>query len=75
MKLEVRLFAYLRDGRDKKVYMDIEIGKTTVKNIIDTLGIDEEQASILLINGQSVELDATFVEGDYLSLFPPVGGG
>lgn len=74
MKLEVRLFAYLREGRDKKVYLDIT-DQTTVKDILERLGIDQEHASLILINGHDGMLNSTFTEGDYLSLFPPVGGG
>jgi molybdopterin converting factor small subunit len=73
-KLEIRLFAYLRDGRGKKVYLDINEG-TAVGDVLDTLGIPVKEASIMLINGQDAELSSRFKNGDYLSLFPPVGGG
>ena len=73
-KLEVRLFAYLRENRDKKVYLDIGPG-TTVQDVLNILDIDVKDASIILINGQDTELSACFKKGDYLSLFPPVGGG
>ena len=75
MKLEVRLFAYLRDGRGKKVFLDIMPGETTVQDVLNILNIDAKEASIVLINGQDSRLSACFKEGDYLSLFPPVGGG
>lgn len=74
MKLEIRLFAYLREGRDKKVYLHID-ENTTVKNVLDELKIPVEEASLILVNGQDGNLDTTFNEGDYLSVFPPVGGG
>ena len=75
MTLEVRLFAYLREGRGKKVYLDIVPGETSVQDIIDRLEIPPEHVSLILINGKGVEKDATFSEGQYLSIFPPVGGG
>lgn len=74
MKLEVRLFAYLRQGRDKKVYIDID-PNTTIQDVLNILDIDTGDATLLLINGMSAHLNTTFNEGDYLSLFPPVGGG
>ena len=74
MKLEVRLFAYLRDGREKKVYLDIT-EETTVQDVMNILNIDVADVSIVLINGQNSGLSACFKEGDYISFFPPVGGG
>ena len=74
MKLEVRLFAYLREGRDKKVYLDIT-DQTTVQDILDRLEIEKKDASLMLINGHDATTSSTFKQGDYLSLFPPVGGG
>jgi len=75
MKLEVRLFAYLRDGRDKKVYVEVLEGITTVTDVLAELKIPQEEASLILINGLDGNLDSTFKENDFLSLFPPVGGG
>jgi len=74
MTLEVRLFAYLREGRGKKVYLDIS-EHTTVQDILDQLEIIPEYVSLLLINGKDAEPFSVFQEGDYLSIFPPVGGG
>lgn len=74
MDLEVRLFAYLREGRDKKVYVKID-ESTTVQDVLDELKISKEDASLILISGADGNLDSTFKKGEYLSLFPPVGGG
>ena len=73
-QLEVRLFAYLRDGRDKKVFVDVD-ETTTIQDILNILDIDPKEASLMLINGKAANRDSTFSDGDYLSLFPPVGGG
>jgi molybdopterin converting factor small subunit len=76
MKLEVRLFAYLREGRDKKVYLDITEGVTTIQDVIDMLEIPAEHVSLCMPNGiDTQDLSTTFSEGDYLTIFPPVGGG
>ena len=76
MKLEVRLFAYLREGRDKKVYLAIVEGKTTIREVIDTLEIPDKYVSLCLLNGKDTQdFSTVFKEGDYLSIFPPVGGG
>lgn len=74
MDIEIRLFATLRNGRDKKVFIPFIEG-LNVKTIIDRLEILEEDVAILLINGRDGELDTLLKENDYLSIFPPVGGG
>lgn len=74
MEIEVRLFATLRNGRDKKVFVPFREG-LNAKTIIDQLEISEEDVAILLINGRDGELNTPLKEEDYLSIFPPVGGG
>lgn len=74
MDIEVRLFATLRNGRDKKVYLEF-VGGMTPRDVINQLNIEEEDVAILLINGRDGELETPLTEDDYLSIFPPVGGG
>lgn len=71
VKVEVRLFAYFRDNRGKRLYMESD----TVGSILNELKIDPDDVSILLINGRDGSLDRPLVKGDVVSLFPPVGGG
>ncbi len=74
MQIKVKLFATLREGRGKileKVYSD----QTTIGEIIKDLNIDEKDVAILLKNGINTKMDVIPVDGDYLSIFPPVGGG
>ncbi|MCT4660260.1 MAG: MoaD/ThiS family protein [Tissierellales bacterium] len=73
MKTEVRLFATFREGRGKKVYLEIE--EPTPSKILSELEIAESDVAILLVNGRDGDFDQNLVEGDYLSIFPPVGGG
>lgn len=74
MKIEVRLFATFRHGREKKQFIEFEEA-ADVREVIDKLKIEEEEVAILLINGRDGEFDRKLVDGDVLSLFPPVGGG
>lgn len=74
MQVKVKLFATLRENRQKEMMMDIEQGDTP-KEIIDRLNIKEEEATIIMINGRSSELDRVLEENDTVSIFPPVGGG
>ena len=74
MKLEVRLFATFRDGREKKYFLDLN-EDTIPRDVVNMLKIDEEEVAILLINGRDGKLDTILKDNDVLSLFPPVGGG
>lgn len=73
--IEVRLFATLREGRGKKVFIDNHQDALTPRDIIEQLGIPLEEVAILLVNGRDGHLDQILQETDYLSIFPPVGGG
>ena len=74
MEIEVRLFAYFREGRGKILKFPID-GNTTPKDVLDELKIDVKEVSILLVNGIDGKLDYKFRDNDRHSLFPPVGGG
>jgi molybdopterin converting factor small subunit len=74
MKIKTRLFATLRNNRGKEV--DVEVGDgATVRDILDVLSIKREDVALLLVNGRDGSIDAVLTETDYVSLFPPVGGG
>ena len=74
MKIEVRLFATLREGRGKVVQQDVPTG-ASVATVVDALNIPHNDIAILLVNGRDGSLDRILQEGDFLSVFPPVGGG
>lgn len=74
MQVTVKVFATLRNNREKEKLMDFEEG-TTPRNVLRSMTIPEEDASIIMINGRSVKLDTPLKDGDVLALFPPVGGG
>ncbi|BES65050.1 MoaD/ThiS family protein [Gottschalkiaceae bacterium SANA] len=73
IKIEVRLFATFRNGRGKKVF--VEMDQPTVEDVLQSINITNEEVAILLVNGQDGHFDQVLIEGDYLSIFPPVGGG
>jgi sulfur-carrier protein len=70
-KIEVRLFATLREGRSRRSYIDAK----DIREILDILNIKEEEIAMLLLNGRDATLDTLINDGDILSIFPPVGGG
>ena len=72
--IEVRLFAGLRQGRQKIYQMEPD-SIATVQNIMDRLSIDRKEVNILLINGFHQKPETEVKDGDIVSLFPAVGGG
>lgn len=74
MKIEVRLFAYFRNGREKIQVLDVD-NKTTILEILNMLNINEDEVALLLLNGFDGPIDRELKDGDILALFPPVGGG
>ncbi|WP_090440837.1 MoaD/ThiS family protein [Natronincola peptidivorans] len=74
MQIKVKLFATLRENREKELMMDLPQGATP-KDIIEALNISEEEAAIVFLNGKSVGLDKVLEDNDTVSIFPPVGGG
>lgn len=72
--IEVRLFATLRQGRQKVYHM--EPGTvSSIQDILDVLNIPREEVNILLINGFHQKPEAAVKDEDIVSLFPAVGGG
>ena len=72
--IEVRLFAGLRQGRQKIYQMAPESVKT-VQDIMDVLEIRRSEVNILLINGFHQKPETPVKDEDIVSLFPAVGGG
>ena len=72
--IEVRLFAGLRQGR-QKVYQMEPGSIRTVQDIMDSLSIDRKEVNILLINGFHQKPETPVKDEDVVSLFPAVGGG
>ena len=72
--IEVRLFAGLRQGRQKIYHMEPDSVKT-VQDIMDVLKIQRKEVNILLINGFHQKPETEVKDGDIISLFPAVGGG
>lgn len=74
LKVEVRLFATFRDGREKKYFLDMPEGSKII-DILHMLKIDADEVSILLLNGRDGDAMRTLNDLDVVAVFPPVGGG
>ena len=72
--IEVRLFAGLRQGRQKVYQMEPGSVKN-VQDIMDVLSIQRKEVNILLINGFHQKPETEVKDEDIVSLFPAVGGG
>ncbi len=72
--IEVRVFATLRQGRQKVTMLSPE-DIHCAGDILEKLNIPGEEVSILLINGFHQRPDTPVRDGDIVALFPPVGGG
>ena len=72
--IEVRLFATLRQGRQKVYHVESSSVKT-VQDIMDVLDVPRSEVNIMLINGFHQKPETPVKDGDIVSLFPAVGGG
>ncbi len=75
MQIQLKLFATLRayTPENAETY-PIEPG-TTVKQIVDTLGIPVEEAKLVFVNSTRRDFDTPLADGDRVGICPPVGGG
>ena len=78
MRLEVRLFATLRDVFPKEKrgmdWVTLELG-STLDDLIKYLKIPEDAPLIILVNGRRQIENIELADGDRIGIFPPVGGG
>jgi molybdopterin converting factor small subunit len=74
VKLTVKLFASLREGRFEIQHMDAPDG-STVRSLAVAIGIPRDEILVVFLNNRHAELEAALSEGDRLSIFPLVGGG
>ena len=72
--IEVRLFATLRQGR-QKIYHVEPSSVNNVQDIMDVMDIPRSEVNIMLINGFHQKPETLVKDEDIVSLFPAVGGG
>lgn len=78
MKLEVRLFANLRDllPNDAKGVTQVEMAQgSTAAELITKMKIPRDLPLIVMINGKREDETTELKEDDRIGIFPPVGGG
>ena len=73
--LTATLRAYLPPGvHGDSVVLDVPEG-TTVGQVVHSLRIPFELERLTVVNGRDAASDLRLVEGDVLSVFPPLAGG
>ena len=72
--IDVRIFATLRDGREKAYRLPAE-DYCCPADVMRYLDIPVGEVAILLINGFHSKPDDPIKDGDVVSLFPPCAGG
>jgi len=76
MKITIKLFATLRQGRFKIGEFEYPEG-ITVGQVLDKLVISrkEMEIGIVFINGKHADFNTIINAGDIVAIFPPVAGG
>jgi len=79
VRIEVRLFAtlarYFPKGTEAgSAYLDVPAG-SSVGDAADALGIPADLSRTILVNDQDADENRRLVEGDIVTLFPPLAGG
>lgn len=74
MKIKVKLFATLRDGRFAE--NEFEVGTNTdIKFLLNKFNLKPNEVPIVFINGRHAYYSTKLNEGDDIAFFPPIGGG
>ena len=79
MRIEVRLFATLarflpKGAETGSTYLDVAEG-SSVGDVAEALAIPTDLSRIILVNDQDADENRGLVEGDVVTLFPPLAGG
>ncbi len=74
MRVTVKLFASLRNGRFERQSFDFPEG-SVIADVVREMGIPREEATIILVNSVHSAMERRLAEGDTVAIFPLVGGG
>ncbi len=74
MKVQVKLFAFFREGRFIKDDKELPDG-ITAGQVVDDLNIKREEVGVLMLNSRHCKFETVLQEGDIYAIFPVIGGG
>jgi len=79
MKVRVKLIANYREHlppEAKNGVVDLDVAEgTTVREVLLPFGVPLDDASVIVLNGRTVELDTPLAPGDTVSAFSAIAGG
>ena len=75
ISIDLKLFATLHKFTPQASDAHVVEAGTSVRTLVQQLGIPELKAKLIFINNIKVTLDSVLKDGDRLGIFPPVGGG
>jgi len=73
--VKIKLFATLKKYAPPDADNYPIAPETTLRDVIDRLGMTEEEAKIIFIDGVKGTMDSNLMGGETVSIFPPIGGG
>jgi sulfur carrier protein ThiS len=74
-RVEIRLHASLRKWASIPAGRCELNGAKTVRELLLDVGIPEQEAAIIIVNGRRGRPETVLSDGDTVSLFPLIGGG
>ena len=74
IKIHVQLYGIFRLRNKKNIELKVK-DNTKILTVLKLLGIDKNEISILLLNGEVANTGTGLANNDKLSIFPPIGGG
>ncbi|MCH8813812.1 MAG: MoaD/ThiS family protein [Chloroflexi bacterium] len=77
MKLNVELQIYLKEySPNGAAKFDYELADgSSVMTLVDALGVPDELANIVIVEGESTDHAHKLKDGDHVILIPPLAGG
>lgn len=75
VQINIKLFASLNRFTPASSDRYAIASGTTVRNLLQQLGVPENEAKLIFINGTKGSLASTLEGGERVGIFPPVGGG
>jgi len=74
MAVELEVFGALVRPDKRRQILQIN-GRTTVRQVADSLGLNPDEIGLITIQGVQSELDDVIPPGCRLCIFPPMSGG
>jgi sulfur carrier protein ThiS len=74
MRIQVSLYAMQREKRLIDEFMDVH-KNSTIQDLLRLLDVAIEEVAIVVVNGKSGTYKQTLLDGDRVTLIPPVSGG